>query len=177
MGFKNNRHKHSQSLSARRAWIEINISPLIKFRSVVALRKESVDRNGKNSLYDILRNESLSARRAWIEITSAVRCALVRRSLSARRAWIEMPVLYCLPLSCTVALRKESVDRNCNPQKPGARIHTSLSARRAWIEIFSSDLVLSASAVALRKEGVDRNPSQKSVTASIHCRSPQGGCG
>ena len=120
------------SLSARRAWIEINISPLIKFRSVVALRKESVDRNGKNSLYDILRNESLSARRAWIEITSAVRCALVRRSLSARRA---------------------------------------------WIEIFSSDLVLSASAVALRKEGVDRNPSQKSVTASIHCRSPQGGCG
>ena len=88
-----------------------------------------------------------------------------------------MPVLYCLPLSCTVALRKESVDRNCNPQKPGARIHTSLSARRAWIEIFSSDLVLSASAVALRKEGVDRNHEIGLAAVGVSRRSPQGGRG
>ena len=33
------------SLSARRAWIEIGISFARKIRTVVALRKESVDRN------------------------------------------------------------------------------------------------------------------------------------
>ena len=34
-----------ESLSARRAWIEIVIVQLIQSRSAVALRKESVDRN------------------------------------------------------------------------------------------------------------------------------------
>ena len=56
------------SLSARRAWIEIKsgLHPLIA--SLVALRKESVDRNNTRSqiLIDVL--QSLSARRAWIEI-------------------------------------------------------------------------------------------------------------
>ena len=35
------------SLSARRAWIEIVISAMTSQISVVALRKESVDRNSK----------------------------------------------------------------------------------------------------------------------------------
>ena len=79
----------------------------------VALRKESVDRNGMeidgvsydvwslsarrawieiNSLDDILAgvNESLSARRAWIEIMSPIDVLAVSASLSARRAWIEI---------------------------------------------------------------------------------------
>ena len=56
------------SLSARRAWIEIIIATKTPIGCVVALRKESVDRN-----YIILQrmhivNKSLSARRAWIEI-------------------------------------------------------------------------------------------------------------
>ena len=34
-----------------------------------------------------------------------------------------------------VALRKESVDRNCGPQGSGKTLSMSLSARRAWIEI------------------------------------------
>ena len=56
------------SLSARRAWIEIEFPRLYKALSHVALRKESVDRN-TNSLDDILAGvKSLSARRAWIEI-------------------------------------------------------------------------------------------------------------
>ena len=60
------------------------------FKAFVALRKESVDRNGmeiNGVSYDV-----------W--------------SLSARRAWIE---IYFMPSSGTlrnVALRKESVDRN-----------------------------------------------------------------
>ena len=35
-----------------------------------------------------------------------------------------------------VALRKESVDRNIDPQNLSISIIQSLSARRAWIEIF-----------------------------------------
>ena len=56
----------------------------------VALRKESVDRNG-------------------------VLCCLIIKislSLSARRAWIEIPSAALPPADGLVALRKESVDRN-----------------------------------------------------------------
>ena len=56
----------------------------------VALRKESVDRNIRNSPALLGNSQSLSARRAWIEI-------VIRT-----------------PTGCVymVALRKESVDRN-----------------------------------------------------------------
>ena len=56
------------SLSARRAWIEMTQFVPITTSDVVALRKESVDRN---LIAAIMRNtdgRSLSARRAWIEI-------------------------------------------------------------------------------------------------------------
>ena len=80
----------SQSLSARRAWIEI-IDYIIDYvNDAVALRKESVDRNFSACKKKIGRLLSLSARRAWIEIPNG-------ETLSA--------------LAC-VALRKESVDRN-----------------------------------------------------------------
>ena len=80
------------SLSARRAWIEIS------------------------SLDDILAGvKSLSARRAWIEIEARTLVSKTVKSLSARRAWIEIAVLNLIPLSETVALRKESVDRNIPP--------------------------------------------------------------
>ena len=57
---------------------------------LVALRKESVDRN---LLVQILRC-----------------CSLL--SLSARRAWIEILIKSSLSFTHFVALRKESVDRN-----------------------------------------------------------------
>ena len=56
----------------------------------VALRKESVDRNGSGLPVFLLRGWSLSARRAWIEI---------------------LIILYAFK-GVLVALRKESVDRN-----------------------------------------------------------------
>ena len=81
-------------------------------KPLVALRKESVDRN-KCAICSIkVCIESLSARRAWIEIKYVVKDSDFSGSLSARRAWIEMwgnirgKCVYC------VALRKESVDRN-----------------------------------------------------------------
>ena len=57
------------SLSARRAWIEISIEDLEPSTTrVVALRKESVDRNISSQTGLMGLNSSLSARRAWIEI-------------------------------------------------------------------------------------------------------------
>ena len=56
----------------------------------VALRKESVDRNGWPVPGDSQSAESLSARRAWIEIADVVSVQHGGESLSARRAWIEI---------------------------------------------------------------------------------------
>ena len=57
---------------------------------MVALRKESVDRN--------VSDERISPS--------------MTKSLSARRAWIEIGPRWRGPVSLLVALRKESVDRN-----------------------------------------------------------------
>ena len=62
----------------------------LDYKEVVALRKESVDRNGVGS---------------W-------RLAMILLSLSARRAWIEMDTSDVTAKTGLVALRKESVDRN-----------------------------------------------------------------
>ena len=56
------------SLSARRAWIEINFGSLRLPKRLVALRKESVDRNSICVFWMARSRPSLSARRAWIEI-------------------------------------------------------------------------------------------------------------
>ena len=58
---------------------------------MVALRKESVDRN-------------------YLDLVSG---ELRLKSLSARRAWIEIMAFLCNAFFLRVALRKESVDRNC----------------------------------------------------------------
>ena len=78
------------SLSARRAWIEIQALPGAEHPVRVALRKESVDRNRTTASHQLKAAASLSARRAWIEIAMF---------------WPDFP-------TAVVALRKESVDRN-----------------------------------------------------------------
>ena len=79
----------------------------------VALRKESVDRNKKLRTYVLHRLLSLSARRAWIEINNQnAGTSYSIKSLSARRAWIEIAALQDAWSCPLVALRKESVDRN-----------------------------------------------------------------
>ena len=58
---------------------------------LVALRKESVDRNSIPLCYHPALFQSLSARRAWIEMSSRVSpLSKSSWSLSARRAWIEI---------------------------------------------------------------------------------------
>ena len=56
-------------------------------------------------------------------------------SLSARRAWIEMLLWVPKKNRPSVALRKESVDRNSEDWLNAGSLSRSLSARRAWIEI------------------------------------------
>ena len=56
-----------------------------------------------------------------------------------------------------VALRKESVDRNCRYPARCVGLLSSLSARRAWIEMNGLKPSIRVAVVALRKESVDRN--------------------
>ena len=60
-------------------------------------------------------------------------------------------------LGGSVALRKESVDRNPERFCDALKHLWSLSARRAWIEIVDPDSDTLTDDVALRKESVDRN--------------------
>ena len=117
------------SLSARRAWIEIPAGCWRDSRRAVALRKESVDRN-------------------FIELSP---WGAGGASLSARRAWIE--IVYPGTWSGSIL---------------------SLSARRAWIEILSAQGHKNQTFVALRKESVDRNSLCFSIFNLLDCRSPQG---
>ena len=80
-----------KSLSARRAWIEIQSNTYHPHFHVVALRKESVDRNFDGVSGEEVLRPSLSARRAWIEIAKHLSICVIELSLSARRAWIEIP--------------------------------------------------------------------------------------
>ena len=209
----------TRSLSARRAWIEILDTLVTTHADLVALRKESVDRNtdGYELIYwsyVALRKESvdrntygrcvlrivsvsLSARRAWIEIYAWSIPSTPSSSLSARRAWIEICARNTADRLSCVALRKESVDRNCSfPDSNDPFTVTSLSARRAWIEMSFCrrllfpcvslsarrawiEIVVAAArfcraAVALRKESVDRNRVWRRANYGVFGRSPQG---
>ena len=78
---------------------------------------------------------------------------MFKESLSARRAWIEINGEVRLEDLPTVALRKESVDRNSHNSQ-----HTAVRVVR----------------VALRKESVDRNGWETHGSAVELRRSPQG---
>ena len=88
------------------------IQPTRKPENAVALRKESVDRNQMVAGSLITLGGSLSARRAWIEMLGPRLVDMSAASLSARRAWIEIRQQPAGEKQRTVALRKESVDRN-----------------------------------------------------------------
>ena len=73
-----------------------------------------------------------------------------------------------------VALRKESVDRNSHSPFAMFRLIRSLSARRAWIEIACPLGPQAIYPVALRKESVDRNHAVQIKVVIVYGRSPQG---
>ena len=89
MRWQRSRSAARRSLSARRAWIEILWLPFAGLFEVVALRKESVDRN------------VLSAAVLLLHFVALRKESVDRNTfISTRRPWY------------MVALRKESVDRN-----------------------------------------------------------------
>ena len=145
----------------------------ISYAEAVALRKESVDRNSQSTICCAYPIMSLSARRAWIEISGLPVAYRSWPSLSARRAWIEISDGNKTSFSTSVALRKESVDRNYGSDLSYSDGVVSLSARRAWIEMFSVLVQNSCTHVALRKESVDRNAllnTQQRHLASLSAR-------
>ena len=106
-------------VALRKESVDRNFVPFDVIRpAIVALRKESVDRNYAANAVDqilpvALRKESVDRK---VQVTLSGHD--FSKSLSARRAWIEIRYI---PLSlpvCSVALRKESVDRNSNPLRP-----------------------------------------------------------
>ena len=105
-----------ESLSARRAWIEMTSQVPTWFGI-----------------------PSLSARRAWIEIAEPRKrsdvCRVALRKESVDR---NSDVKWKIVATYDVALRKESVDRNIKNLPEASLPSKSLSARRAWIEILPS---------------------------------------
>ena len=141
---------------------------------IVALRKESVDRNligSINRAIDIivaLRKESVDRNSYWY-ISPAFPCVALRKE-SVDRNSTELASFR----ACTVALRKESVDRNACCCMAKSCCIKSLSARRAWIEIPVSGSIARLPPVALRKESVDRNLCTARHGLPLRGRSPQG---
>ena len=82
-------HRSQKSLSARRAWIEITRQTYHRYENQVALRKESVDRN------------------YIIKITETAPRVALRKESVDRNHTVQVVVIVM-----HVALRKESVDRN-----------------------------------------------------------------
>ena len=103
----------AKSLSARRAWIEIVLSLSCMIVGLVALRKESVDRNIFCTPFIIYFSPSLSARRAWIEMPG-YRCVFGRVGVALRKESVDRNLWWGVrkAVGSLVALRKESVDRN-----------------------------------------------------------------
>ena len=95
-----------------------------------------MDRNTQSNIIKLIPGASLSARRAWIEITILILTGLLTR-VALRKESVDRN---CPPgplsfLFGAVALRKESVDRNILSKSAMVTSLLSLSARRAWIEI------------------------------------------
>ena len=106
---------------------------------LVALRKESVDRNKYTPTKDYIVETSLSARRAWIEIFQLVGGVARRVVVALRKESVDRNREGAkISSRKAVALRKERVDRNVEPLRELLARGTSLSARRAWIEITKS---------------------------------------
>ena len=78
------------SLSARRAWIEMNNAGIAGAACAVALRKESVDRNFYAGEIDDSARVALRKESVDRNVGRRLPVGGRRGSLSARRAWIEI---------------------------------------------------------------------------------------
>ena len=101
----------SWSLSARRAWIEIFYQNLTYVTSLVALRKESVDRNCDSD--PVTDKAWVALRKESVDRNYAVGADHHKRRVALRKESVDRNAkILCNMLAPSVALRKESVDRN-----------------------------------------------------------------
>ena len=114
--------KAHTSLSARRAWIEIPVGvDAARVAGLVALRKESVDRNQRIKKQLIayrvvaLRKESVDRNRIGGDRQMAVYKVALRKESVDRNGFMHLVHIDAR----AVALRKESVDRNAERMKVG----------------------------------------------------------
>ena len=141
-----------------------------------------MDRNISEDVSYSIIVKSLSARRAWIEMIDYIIDYVNDSSLSARRAWIEIMIHHAKKKSTRVALRKESVDRNCCYPARCVGLLSSLSARRAWIEIMQPAVAPAKNKQSLsarrawieifhsQSPGIPRGPSLSARRAWIEIR-------
>ena len=76
-----------------------------------------------------------------------------------------------------VALRKESVDRNHNPDAHNQKTSLSLSARRAWIEMrakFGTFLPMYRMSLSARRAWIEMTKQLNGAPPLTSSRSPQG---
>ena len=143
------------SLSLRRAWIEI-VSDITKmFTSLsLSLRRAWIEIGVIRRMGRTIR--SLSLRRAWIEIRTHEHITNIDQSLSLRRAWIEIVPVF-LPVKIRSKSRSPYGERGLKfyAQWVYRRRAWSLSLRRAWIEIISPTTMRQGRTVALLTESVD----------------------
>ena len=102
------------SLSARRAWIEIATSLLVYLALIVALRKESVDRNRRHE-DGSLRLDTVALRKESVDRNALAVLAGPFWPVALRKESVDRKDFPIVPTELTtlvnVALRKESVDR------------------------------------------------------------------
>ena len=134
-GWSDEQVTNNESLSSRRAWIEMWIIALFLSRCSVALLTESVDWNLGIPLPQPCR----------------YRVALLTESVDWNR-WLSK-----IGQFDAVALLTESVDWNINRCSQRTIFIKSLSSRRAWIEMMSISYDFCFSKVALLTESVDWN--------------------
>ena len=106
-----------ESLSARRAWIEIIMFVNLRVLDGVALRKESVDRN--SSSLSCFNSVSVALRKESVDRNCRNRFCPTCQWVALRKESVDRNLLFRLVYGSliTVALRKESVDRNCTSIK------------------------------------------------------------
>ena len=142
------------SLSARRAWIEIEAPTKQADKHAVALRKESVDRNSIASA----------------SLTAYTMVALRKESVDRNSTGAASLTAYTM----TVALRKESVDRNNIRNAASARPSVALRKESVDRNRKINTIGIKKVEVALRKESVDRNMPSHWMMSRTGGRSPQG---
>ena len=159
---------------------------------MVALRKESVDRNFFVCVGVGDAHVSLSARRAWIEMTFCRVFVFAEKHVALRKESVDRNthicsqnlqkivalrkesvdrnsdfVRLCLKMR-SVALRKESVDRNHDDYLKLAKFEGSLSARRAWIEIVKCGYQReSCRSLSARRAWIEIPPSLSALTCGL----------